>query len=195
IKAVFLGASITNFWGGDGKQLWDSYYVGKGASNYGIPGDSTSNVLWRIQNKEMDGLNPKVFVFSCGAGYNSLHNPDPKVDPKTQPSGPEVLRGLEEIIKELRSKFTVSKVIVIGHTPYHDDDRRKDVSEVSKQINVELKKFADEKDVFFLDLTPHLVDSKGQQLPGLFKDGLHFTLEGYKVWHQVMNPLFERLMK
>ncbi|CAG2105420.1 unnamed protein product [Medioppia subpectinata] len=194
IKALFLGVSLTNFWGGDGRQLWDSYYAPKGSANYGIPGDSTSNVLWRIQNKEMDGLRPKVIVFSCGAGYNSLHNPDPKVDPRTQPSGPEVLRGLKEIITELKAKFTDTGIIVIGHTPYHNDDRRPDVSEVSKEINRELKKFADEKTVYFLDLTPSLVDSSGQQLPGLFKDGLHFTLDGYRVWHRVMGPLFERLM-
>ncbi|CAG2170871.1 unnamed protein product [Oppiella nova] len=185
IKAFFIGASITDNWHSDGKEVWDSYFAPKGAANYGIGGDTTSNVLWRIQNKEIDGLNPKVIVMSCGPGYNTMNkNPSP--------SGPDILRAEEEIIKELRAKFPTSKVIIIGHTPYIIES----ISERSKQINVDLKKFADEKDVFFMDLSPHMVDSKGQQLPQLFKsDHLHFTPEGYKVWQQVMGPLFERLMK
>ena len=108
------------------------------------------------------------------------------------PSANDVLSGLEEIVNELRAKFPASKVIIIGHTPYIIQS----ISERSKQINAELKKTADEKNVFFIDLTPHLVDSKGQQLPKLFKsDHLHFTLEGYKVWHQIMSPLFEQLLQ
>ena len=70
IKAFFIGASITDYYQSDGKQLWESYYVPKGTANYGIGGDTTSNVLWRLQNKEMDGLNPKVIVVSCGPGMS-----------------------------------------------------------------------------------------------------------------------------
>jgi beta-glucosidase len=127
-------------------------------------------------------------------GYNSLHHPDPS-DPTPQPSGPEVLRGLQEIVHELRAKFPKTPVIIIGHTPYNDDGRRKDVSEVSKQINVEMKKLDDNKTIYFIDLSPHLTDSDGKQITKYFKDGLHLTLEGFHVWHDAMRPLFEKLIK
>jgi len=68
VKALFIGASITDYWQAEGKSLWESYYLPKGSANYGIGGDSTSNVLWRIQNKELDGLNPKVLVIGSGPG-------------------------------------------------------------------------------------------------------------------------------
>ena len=68
IKAFFIGASVTEYWLNEGRPIWDSYYDKHGAANYGIGGDTTSNVIWRIQNKELDGLNPKVVIFSCGPG-------------------------------------------------------------------------------------------------------------------------------
>lgn len=68
IRAVFIGASVTEYWLSEGRPIWDNYYAKRNAANYGIGGDSTSNVLWRLQNKELDGLNPKVIVFSCGPG-------------------------------------------------------------------------------------------------------------------------------
>jgi len=69
IKAVFFGASITDYWP---PTIWNSYYAGKGAVNYGIGGDTTSNIIYRIQNHELDGLNQvKVVVFSCGPGIRS----------------------------------------------------------------------------------------------------------------------------
>ncbi|CAG2105419.1 unnamed protein product [Medioppia subpectinata] len=178
IHAIFIGASITDYYQSDGRDLWNSYYVPKGAANYGIGGDSTSNVLWRIQNKELDGLNPKVVVVSCGPGYNTMNrNPSP--------SGPDVLRGLEEIVKELRAKFPAAKVIIIGHTPYIIQS----ISERSKQINVELKKTADNKNVFFIDLTPNLTDSSGHQKPELFKgDHLHLTLAGIELCSADVHP-------
>ncbi len=66
IKVVFLGDSITEGWGGNGKSVWDKHYAPLGAYNYGIGGDTTQNVLWRIQNHELDGINPKVLVLKIG---------------------------------------------------------------------------------------------------------------------------------
>ena len=65
-KVVFIGASITEFWQNEGKEIWNSYYVNRSAFDYGIGGDTTSNVLWRIQNHELDGLKPKVIVLQIG---------------------------------------------------------------------------------------------------------------------------------
>jgi len=72
IKVVFLGDSITSHWLTEGKQVWDQRYANRSAYNYGIGGDTTQNVLWRIQNHEMDGLNPKVVVLLIG-NYFWIH--------------------------------------------------------------------------------------------------------------------------
>ena len=55
-RAVFLGDSITQAWGSDGKAEWDARFAPLGAANLGIGGDRTQNVLWRIENGALDGL-------------------------------------------------------------------------------------------------------------------------------------------
>ncbi|XP_054166592.1 platelet-activating factor acetylhydrolase IB subunit alpha2-like [Oppia nitens] len=185
VKALFIGASITDYWQAEGRPVWDSYYVPKGSADYGIGGDTTSNVLWRIQNKEMDGLTPKVLVIGSGPGYNTMNR-------SPSPSASDVLKGHLEIIRELRSKFPLAKVIVMAHTPYTDPS----ISQRSKQINNELKKLADNQNVFFIDLTSRLTDGNGHQIAKLFKsDHLHLSIDGYNVWHEVMKSTFERLLQ
>lgn len=66
IKVLFIGASIVQNWCTEGRHLWDEYYVPKGAVNYGIGGDTIQNVLWRVENREVDGLQPRVVVIQCG---------------------------------------------------------------------------------------------------------------------------------
>lgn len=108
------------------------------------------------------------------------------------PTGEETLKGLEEIVRELRSKFVSSKLIIIGHTPYN---MKPEINQASKHNNLELKKLANNKDIFFVDLSPQLTDSKGDQLSQMFRDDrLHLSLNGYTVWHNTMKPLFEKLL-
>ena len=65
-KIVFIGDSITDFFPGTGKKVWDKYYASRHAFNYGISGDRTENVVYRIVNKEFDGVNAKVAVLMIG---------------------------------------------------------------------------------------------------------------------------------
>jgi hypothetical protein len=51
---------------GNGKEVWNKYYVPRHAYNYGIGGERTENVIWRIENKEFDGVKAKVVVLKIG---------------------------------------------------------------------------------------------------------------------------------
>ncbi len=62
IKIVFFGDSITEEWAGNGKDIWNKYYAPRHAYNYGIGGDRTEHLIWRIENKEFDGVMAKVVV-------------------------------------------------------------------------------------------------------------------------------------
>jgi len=66
IQIVFLGDSITAGWAGNGKEIWAKYYTPRHAYNYGIGGDRTEHVIWRIENKEFDGVMAKVVVLKIG---------------------------------------------------------------------------------------------------------------------------------
>lgn len=63
IHLVFYGDSITELWPQD---IWNRAYAPFGAVNYGILGDATQNVLWRIINGEVDNISPRVVVVKIG---------------------------------------------------------------------------------------------------------------------------------
>lgn len=59
-------SSITDWWAWHGSPIFQRYYAGLGVANYGIAGDQTQNLLWRIQNGEVAGLNPRLVVLKIG---------------------------------------------------------------------------------------------------------------------------------
>ena len=65
-QLLFLGDSITAGWGGNGKAIWTQTFAEWEPVNFGIGGDRTQHVLWRIKNGELDGIKPKVAVLMIG---------------------------------------------------------------------------------------------------------------------------------
>ena len=67
IDLVFIGGStIQHFEGKEGRSVWKYYYEDRHAVNMGISGDRTQNLIWRIGNGNMKGLNPKLLVVNTG---------------------------------------------------------------------------------------------------------------------------------
>src|SRR5450432_176770 len=58
IQVVFIGDSITDGWRTRGKEVFESNYTQFNTYNIGIGGDRTEHVLWRIDNGELDGIEP-----------------------------------------------------------------------------------------------------------------------------------------
>lgn len=58
--------SITDWWSWQGATIFNRYYAALGVANYGIAADQTQHVLWRIQNGEIAGLNPRLVVLKIG---------------------------------------------------------------------------------------------------------------------------------
>ncbi len=68
IHLIFHGDSITEGWSWMANNLWNEHYGSRGGVNYGIGGDSTQHVLWRIQNGETESpdLAPRLLVLKIG---------------------------------------------------------------------------------------------------------------------------------
>jgi hypothetical protein len=66
IQLIFYGDSITNGWEWYGQSTWNAHYGSMHAVNYGIAGDRTQHLIWRIENGEVAGLKPKVVVLMIG---------------------------------------------------------------------------------------------------------------------------------
>lgn len=109
IKIVFLGSSLVEYWGTYGKPVWDANYPQLGAINYGIGGDKTENVLWRIENGELNGLRPKLVVLYIGS------NNVPEV-----PNNDDVVRGVNTVVTKIHEKLPNANILLVGTFPRAD---------------------------------------------------------------------------
>ncbi|CAG2177736.1 unnamed protein product [Oppiella nova] len=179
IKLVFLGDSITNRWvNGDGKAVWDKHYAARHAYDYGVEGDRTENVLWRIQNKEFDDITPKALVMLIGT--NNLGDC----------TAPDIAHGIQEIIHQLGSKLANTKILLLGVLPRDGNSGLK-----AEETNKIIAKFDDKKRVFFLDMSKEFETEPGKVIPDRYgSDKVHLVLKGYEVWQQTMEPLLKTLL-
>jgi hypothetical protein len=75
VDVLFLGDSITAGWRG-AKEVWDKAFGAYKTANFGIGGDRTQHVLWRITNGELDGIKPKVVVLMIGTNNSGSDEAD-----------------------------------------------------------------------------------------------------------------------
>ena len=191
IDLYFVGDSITRRWGAADPQYrqllenWRANFFGWNAANFGWGADRVENILWRLENGELDGVNPKVIVVL--AGINNVG---------AGPGGPEkvedITQGLGRLLDVCLTKASSATVVVMGIFPRNDSMA---AIPTIYQINRNLARMADGKRVLYLDINGQLADKDGQLLAGMMNaDRLHPTVKAYQVWADALKPiLMERL--
>jgi lysophospholipase L1-like esterase len=188
IDVYFLGDSITRRWGAidypDFLAHWKKSFHGWNAANFGWGGDRTENVLWRLENGELNGVNPKVIVLLAGTNNVGKELGD---DAKIA----DVTRGLKVIVDSCRKKAPASTIVLTAIFPRNDNPA---VVPTIERINANLAKMADGRSVRYLDVNPKLADANGVLFEGMMLDGLHPSLKGYEVWAARLKPIFAELL-
>jgi len=188
IDLYFLGDSITRRWGAldypDFLAHWKETFYGWNAGNFGWGGDRTENILWRLENGELAGVNPKVIVLL--AGTNNVGK-----EPGDDATVADVTRGLKAIVDACRKKAPRATIVLMAIFPRNDAPA---VMPTIDRINSNLAKLADGKSVRFLDVNPRLGDAKGVLFEGTTVDGLHPSLKGYAVWAAGLEPILTELL-
>jgi len=184
VDLLFVGDSITEGWEwGDGEH-WKAHFVPLGAANFGIGGDTTQNLLWRLDNGDVGALKPKVVVVLIGTNNLGRENATPA----------EAARGVEAVVTKLRAAFPNAKIVLHGIFPC-DYSPTAEVRQRVKDVNSLLARLdgADGK-VVFRDIGPLFLEPDGSILPAVSPDGLHLTPEGYRRWASVLAPLVRELL-
>jgi lysophospholipase L1-like esterase len=188
IDVYFLGDSIIRRWGAlDYPELlahWRKTFHGWNAGNFGWGADRTENILWRLENGELDGVDPKVIVIL--AGTNNVGK-EPGDDAKVA----DVTRGLQAIVETCRRKAPEATILLTAIFPRNDNPA---VVPTIARINANLARLADGKTVRFLDVNSKLADAQGILFEGMTGDGLHPTLKGYEVWAEGLRPILTELL-
>jgi beta-glucosidase len=180
IDLLFLGDSITQIWERAGAEVWKQHYSSLNAANFGIGGDRTQNVIWRIENGELDGISPKVVVLLIGT--NNV---------PTAHDAQQITAGISKIVQMIRTKLPETKVLLMALYPRSGEANMEKIN----QINSALARLEDTKMIRFLNINSKLVDADGNVNRELLPDGLHLNEAGYKIWAESMKPLLEEMMK
>jgi lysophospholipase L1-like esterase len=183
IEVVFLGDSITHYWEWHGQQVWEERLRPLKSGNYGIGGDQTGHLLWRITTgNELDGITPKAAVLLIGTNnLNAGHTPE------------QVAEGIEAIVAELRRQKPDMKLLVLGIFP-RSANPRDPIRDRVRQTNDIIRRLGDNKNVFFKDIGTRFLQKDGTLSKEVMFDYLHLSDTGYKIWADAIEPDLEKLL-
>jgi lysophospholipase L1-like esterase len=180
IDLLFLGDSITAGWLNNGKEVWERFYVPRNVADFGIGGDRTQHVLWRLDNGEVDGIKPKVVVLMIGTNNVANNTAD------------EIAEGIKAIVTKLRAKLPESKILLLGVFPRNQ--RPSPPRTKLAAVNESISKLDDGKMIKYLDIGKSFLNEDGTISRDVMPDFLHLTPKGYRIWADAMEPTLWSLL-
>ena len=171
-ELVMIGDSITHYW--EKQRDYEAKFSKYNTLNLGFGGDRTQNVLWRLQNGEVDGISPKLVTIMIGTNNSRRDKPE------------DIFAGIKAIVAELHQRLPESKIAVLSIFP-----RKPSLEyETVKAVNAMLPQLTDNQQVFHVDINKSFLDENGAQRTKLFnRDLLHLSSEGYETWSKALESL------
>jgi len=180
VDLLFLGDSITYGWANNGKDVWQRYYGPRHAANFGIGGDRTQHILWRIDNGEIEGLKPKVAVLMIGTNNAGANTAD------------EIADGIKAIVRRLREKLPETKILLLGVFPRSPNPGP--IRDKLNEVNDKIASLGDGKKVIYLDIGKHFLNEDGTISKDIMPDFLHLSPKGYRIWADAMEPTLWKML-
>ncbi|MDT7953216.1 MAG: GDSL-type esterase/lipase family protein [Acetobacteraceae bacterium] len=148
VDLIWLGDSITQDWELTGPPewrdfapVWQHFYGDRHAVNLGFKGDTTSHLLWRMQNGELDGIKPKAAVVLIGA--NNMG--------RVHWNAEQTVAGIQAVVDDLRRRLPSTKILLLSVLP---SIRSKYVTRTTAEINQALAtRFPPGGPVTYMDVT------------------------------------------
>ncbi len=193
VDVYFEGDSITRRWGAtDYPQLlenWKQNFFGWNAADFGWGADRVENILWRLENGELDNVNPKVIVLLAGTNNVGNRIPAEGIDD----AAANITKGLEAVIRLMQAKAPGAVIIDMGIFPRNDNMA---VMPEIDEIDANLAKMADGRRVRYLNVNDKLADRDGKLYEGMMnaRDRLHPTVQGYQLWADALKPVLTELL-
>ena len=179
IDVMFLGDSLTEMWP---KPLWERNFGTMKAANFGIGGDHTGNVLWRLQEPAIAGIKPRLVVLMIGVNNINLCNEGAE----------DVFGGIQAVVAKLRTQYPTARILLNAVLPEgapDSEERRRILA-----LNQKIRTLGDGKAIFFHDYGARFMGTDGTLSRELQPDLLHFSEKGYGILADAMRPDIERLL-
>jgi beta-glucosidase len=180
IDVVFDGDSITDLWQKAGAQVWATAFASYHPFDFGISGDTTQNLLWRLAHGQAQGLHPKVILLMIGTN-----------DMKYTSSPQEIADGVAAVIQQYR-KICPDAVIILQsifpRAKLPTDPYRLKVN----ATNPLLAKLGDGSKVIYLDFGDKFLAPDGTISKEIMPDYLHPSEKGYQIWADAISPVLAK---
>ncbi len=175
-RVVFMGDSITDFWG----RRTGQFFPGKPYVNRGISGQTTPQMLIRFR-PDVIALQPKAVVIL--AGTNDIAGN----------TGPMSLEAIEDNLASMAdlAKANGIRVVLASVMPvcdYHQPQTARRPPDKIVALNAWIKSYASQNRLVYLDYYSAMLDDQQMLKRELTGDGLHPNAAGY----DVMAPLAEK---
>ena len=182
VELLFLGDSITDFWRNKGSNVWNQFYASRHAANFGISGDRTQHVLWRLEKAPLGNMKPKAAVVMIGTNNSNGEDNTPG----------QIADGVAAIVQTLRHRLPETKILLLGIFPRGENfnPQRGKLA----QVNQVLQKLDDGKSVFYLDIGHRFLTSDGILPAEIMPDYLHLSKQGYERWAEAIEPKLAELL-
>lgn len=178
-ELIFDGDSITDGWHGGGKQIWADHYEKLHAFNFGISGDRTQHILWRLAQGQVDGMHPKLIALMIGTNNLSSNTPE------------EIADGVKAIVLDYQKRCPEAVVLIQAIFPRGEKATDPNRAKI-KTINEIIAKLADGKKVTFIDFGDKFLDAEGNLSREIMADFLHPTAKGYQIWADAIAPVIDQ---
>jgi len=175
-RVVFMGDSITDFWG----RRYGKFFPGKPYINRGISAQVTPQMLLRFR-QDVIALRPRVVVIL--AGTNDIGGSLGPVDFEQTRSN---IMSMVDLARAHNIKVVLSSLTPV--CDYLSLQTGKRPNEKLKQMNDWIKDYAAKNGTVYLDYWTAMLDDQGVLRKELTWDGLHPNDAGY----DVMGPLAEK---
>jgi lysophospholipase L1-like esterase len=183
IDLIFDGDSITAAWKGAGHEVWAERYGKYNVYDMGIGGDRTENVLWRLQEGQVDNLHPKLVVLLIGTN-DSVVNLTPE----------QIAAGVKAVVDDYRKRLPDAVILLQGIFPrsaHPTDPFRVKVEAVNKIIS----QYGDGKNVIYLDFGDKFLQPDGTLTADIMPDFLHPSAKGYEIWADAIQPIIDKYVQ
>lgn len=183
---LFLGDSITDMWNREGQKTWNTTFKPYHPCNFGISGDQTSNLIYRIVQSGIPAqTEPKLCIVMIGTNNTDLS--------KCNEPPEQTALGILTSVEHLLVRFPDTHVLMLGIFPRGEGPQNA-LRQQNEKINDILAKCKLPRTTY-ANINKKFLMPDGKLLPGISRDNLHFTEKGYAIWADAVLPYIKKYCK
>ncbi|TSA36788.1 MAG: GDSL family lipase [Verrucomicrobiaceae bacterium] len=176
---IFDGDSITDNWQAEGKQIWAERYGKLDAFDFGISGDRTEHLLWRLSQGQMNNMHPRLIAIMIGTN-NMFTN-----------SEAQIAEGVKAVVDDYRRRCPDATILLQGIFP-RGHEATDPVRSKIKTINNIIAGFADGNKIIYRDFGDKFLETDGTLSSDVMPDFLHPNVKGYQIWADAIQPVIDQ---